>query len=299
MKQIMNIACLAIIGFTVSLWAVAGGETLLNDKEKLLEKAVRRTMMYSGGPSGEWIRSIIKDNNIPKDAYFVTLEKIAEEFIADTLVYTNYLGKPAVGFRRGLAVPTLINAIGSLGDPEFLPWLERLATEPEGFGIRTSAAEAYVKIAGVDAVPFVRKILSGTDDKYDIGCKRLVLKEFFGKISQSETAKDSQEKINAAYVMLIKQAQSIIYVGHADQIDRFLCEKLEGYRSSVQREKVIECFVNSENEIARTNFRKKQEELQKTPKAERIDLSKCFPSLMEMKAENETQTQETTSAEGE
>ena len=278
MKLISMTVCLAIIGCAISVRATTDNELSLEDQAKPLADFLKQTM-FEGGPSSIKAREIIRDNGIPKDSYVATIEKIAEESIADTVVFTNYQGKITKAFRRGLAVPSLINCIGSLGDPEFLPWLEKMATEPEGFGIRTRAAEAYVKIAGLDATPFVQKILSGSEEKYDIGCKRVVAKEFFEQVAKAEASKAPQAKIDAAYKMLIEQAQSVSYVGHADQIDRFLSERLEGYRSSTQRQRVVDRFINSTNEIARANFRKKQEELQKTPKAERTDLRTRFPDL--------------------
>ena len=294
MKLITMTACLAIIGCAISVRATTDNELSLETQAKPLADALRRAMRPMGGGPGsssEWIKSIIRDNGIPKDAYVATIEKIAEESIADTVVFTNYQGKITKAFRRGLAVPSLINCIGSLGDPEFLPWLEKMTTEPEGFGIRTRAAEAYVKIVGLDATPFVQKILSGSEEKYDIGCKRVVAKEFFEQVAKAEASKAPQSKIDAAYKMLIEQAQSVSYVGHADQIDRFLSERLEGYRASTQRQRVVDRFINSTNEFARANFRKKQEELQKTPKADHADLSKRFPGLAEVKLEDEQQTE--------
>ena len=300
MKLITMTACLAIIGCAISVRATTDNELSLETQAKPLADAMRRTMRpKAGGPSSEWIKSIIRDNGIPKDAYVATIEKIAEESIADTVVFTNYQGKATIGFRSGLAVPTLINCIGSLGDPEFLPWLEKQANESQWAGVRERASIAYVKIAGLDASPFVQKILTGSEEKYDFNCKYLVSKEFFEQIAKAESEKTPQKKIDTAYKMLVEQAQTVAYVGHADEIDKFLCERLQGYRASIQREKIVERFVDSENEIARANFGKKRDEIQKTPKAERTDLSKRFPGLAEVKLnlEDEKQTEAPSPAE--
>ena len=233
----------------------------------------------------------MKDNEISKEAYIVTLEEIANEILADTVVRTNKtLNLVATVPRYGWVVQAIVGNMGSRGDSEFLPWLEKQANESQWADVRERASIAYVKIAGLDAVPLVQKILSGSEEKYDISCKRVVAKEFFEQVAKAEASKAPQSKIDAAYKMLIEQAQSVSYVGHADQIDRFLSERLEGYRASTQRQRVVDRFINSTNEFARANFRKKQEELQKTPKAERTDLSKRFPGLVEVKLEDEKQT---------
>ena len=272
--------CLAIIGCAISVRATTDNELSLEDKAKPLADFLKQTM-FEGGPSSIKAREIIRDNKIPKDAYIATIEKIAEECIADTVVFTNYQGKITKAFRRGLAVPSLINCIGSLGDPEFLPWLEQQAVESQWSGIRESASIAYVKIAELDATPFVQRILTGSDEKYDFNCKYLVTKEFFEQIAKAKSEKTPQKKIDAAYVMLIELAQSVAYEGHADRIDRFLCEHLEGYRSSVQREEAVRRFIDSTNDLAKTDFIKKHSEVLRTPKAQRFDFRQRFTGLTE------------------
>lgn len=230
-------------------------------------------------PPNKWyvqaIPAFVASNGIPKEVYVATFEKVAEERIAKFGDSANKANKSAFG----VGVAVCLNSMGDIGEKGLLPWLEKTSDESEWPDVRTRAAVNYVKIAGLDAVPFVQKILSGSDEKYGFYCKHPVSKEFFDQIIRAEAAKAPQEKIDAAYEMLIDQAQTVPYVGHADEIDKFLCERLQGYRASVQRERVVERFVNSTNEIARANFRKKQDELQKTPKAERIDLSIRFPGL--------------------
>ena len=294
MKQTTMIAYLAILGSAISIWAATGGELSLDDKAKPLADAMRRTMRpKAGGPSSEWIKSIIRNNEIPKDAYVATIEKIAEESIADTFVYTNNQGKATIGFQSGLAVPTLINCIGSLGDPEFLPWLERQSNESQWAGVRERASISFVRIAGLDAVSVVQKILSGSEEKYDFYCKARVAKEFFEQIAKAESEKAPQKKIDAAYAMLVEQVLNEQNESIAWELDKRLAQHLPEYSASHQRNVVLSRFLQSPNETARTNFGKKRDELQKTPKAERTDLSKRFPGLAEVKLEDEKQTENT------
>ena len=185
-----------------------------------------------------------------------------------------------------------MNLLGETQDPSLLPYLEEKCNSPYD-EIREGAAESYVKNAGLDARPFVQKILSGNEAKYDFSCRYHVMREFFEQITKAEAEKVSQAKIDTAYKMLIELAQSVAYEGHADQVDGFLCEHLEGYRASVQREKAVSRFIESKNEIAKADFIKKNSEVLKTPKAERTDLSKRFPGLAEMKLEDEKQTENT------
>ena len=295
MKQRTILTLLMALLVTLALRANAVEKEVSVEKVKAFEL---RIVDISGSfGSGKSIREYAISNDIPHEVYIATVEKAAEGLMSETIVYTNDSGKVSLELRSGSQLCKLVNIMGNLGDREFLPWLEKQATESQWISVRERASIAYVKIAGLDAVPLVQKILSGSEEKYDIGCKRVVAKEFFEQVAKAEASKAPQAKIDAAYKMLIEQAQSVSYVGHADQIDRFLSERLEGYRASTQRQRVVDRFINSTNEFARANFRKKQEELQKTPKADHADLSKRFPGLAEVKLEDAKQTEAPSSAE--
>ena len=297
MKKTVTTICLALIGYASCIGATIDKEATSDNSATPLADYVRSFMCHPewrAGPSVEGIRKIVKDNEISKEAYIVTLEEIANEILADTVVRTNKtLNLVATVPRYGWIVQAIVGNMGSLGDSEFLPWLEKQANESQWAGVRQNAAVSYVKIAGLDATPFVQKILSGSEEKYDFNCKYLVTKEFFEQIAKAESEKTPQKKIDAAYIMLIELAQSVAYEGHADRIDRFLCEHLEEYRISVQREKAVTRFIASANEIAKADFIKKSSEVLKTPKAERTDLSKRFSGLVEVKLEDEQQTEAT------
>ena len=290
-----------MFGVAALLQASEASEKISEERIKEFEKQIRRIStprhinigdVPSGRTASAAILALVAQFEMPKEVYIAEVEKVADEF---TTVKTTTNGKMFLS--GGDSWYKLISAIGDLGEQDFLPWLEQKTEFGEWPGLRERAAVSYVKIAGLDATPFVQKILSGIEEKYDIGCKRVVAKEFFEQVAKAESEKAPQAKIDAAYKMLVEQAQTVAYVGHADEIDKFLCERLQGYRASIQREKIVERFVDSENEIARANFGKKRDEIQKTPKAERTDLSKRFPGLAEVKLEDEQQTEATSPAE--
>ena len=150
-----------------------------------------------------------------------------------------------------------------------------------------------MKNAGLDARPFVQKILSESEEKYGYNCKYYAFKEFFDQLAKAEAAKVTQGKIDAAYKMLVEQVLNEQNESIAWELDKCLAQHLPEYKASHQRNMVLSHFLQSPNEVARADFRKKQEELQKTPKAERTDLSKRFPGLAEVKLEDEKQTEAT------
>ena len=300
MKHTLMAAITIFISLSAILYAEnADGNANVDKKAEELAKLILSIPQYidpQPGNPNKWFETAIPEfaekNGIPKAVYVKIFEHVIDEDLA-------YFEKEAaknnnLGFYgdRGARAAGNIILMGKIGDPAFLPYLEKMS-ESFRMGTRTQASIAYVKIAGLDAVPFVRKILSEKDEKYDFHCKYLATKEFFEQIAKAESEKAPQKKIDAAYKMLVEQAQTVAYVGHADEIDKFLCERLQGYRASIQREKIVERFVDSENEIARANFGKKRDEIQKTPKAERTDLSNRFPGLAEVKLEDEKQTETT------
>ncbi len=237
------------------------------------------------------ILTIVEQEAIPRDVYVSTVTKVSEEFIADTFVYTNRSGKMVTGFRKGGGVTTLIDIIGFLDEPNFLPWLEHQAMESDLAFVRARSAIAYVRIAGLDAVPFVRKILSGSREKYDIGSKAQVCIAFFDQIVKATEDRVAQEKIDDAYRMLIEHAYQASHVSEVSPIDKHLCQLLPNYSNSIQRKAIISRFLLSTNETVRRNYTQKFNELQQAPRSERTDLSVRFPGLMVMQDENEEREQ--------
>ena len=283
-----------------------GGITLLHagdvvrlysdENVKTLENAIRSIEPPVSWPPNKWyVRAIpefVASNDIPKDVYVATFEKVAEERIALYSSATNRSSKSA--FSVGAALS--LNVMGDMGELGFLPFLAKHSESPVSL-VQTRAAVAYVKIAGLDATPFVHKILSGSREKYDFNCKYLATKEFFEKIAKAESEKAPQEKIDDAYKMLIEQAQTLAAGDGGWELDDMLCKKLPEYSTSHQRNRVIQQHQKSTNEITRTHFTQEMSKLSKIPKAERTDLSKRFPSLAEVKLEDEQQTEAPSPAE--
>jgi len=259
--------------------------------EDFLKRIATSPPLFGDPPKATRILNHVQERGMPKDLYIAAVEKVAEALIADTFIHTNYSGKTEIRFKWGLAPFNLVNYMGDLGDSEFLPWLEQQVTESERSGIRERAAISYVRIAGLDAVPFVRKILSGSDETYAFGCKAGVAKHFFDQIVRAESAKAPQDKIDAAYKMLVEQVQIERNEHIAWELDKRLSLHLPEYKTSIQRNRVLSNFLQTTNETARGLFTQRFNELQQAARAERTDLSVRFPGLMVMQNENEEREQ--------
>lgn len=281
---------MAAITIFLSLSAIlcaenASGNVNVDKKADELAKLILSIPKYIDPPPGnpnKWFETAIPEfaekNGIPKDVYVKTFERVIDEDLAH--FEREAMKNNNLGFYgdRGDRAASNLSLMGKIGDPAFLPYLEKMS-ESFRIGTRTQASIAYVKIAGLDAVPFVRKILTGSREKYDLNCKYLVIKELFDQLARAETAKASQEKMDAAYEMLIEHARYATHVSEVTPIDKMLCQQVPSYQSSIQRERILSRFVNSTNETVRGNYTRKFNELQKTPKVERIDLRTRFPGL--------------------
>ena len=295
MKQRTILTLLMALLVTLALRANAVEKEVSAEKVKAFEL---RIVDISGSfGSGKSIREYAISNDIPHEVYIATVEKAAEGLMSETIVYTNDSGKVSLELRSGSQLCKLVNIMGNLGDREFLPWLEKQATESQWISVRERASIAYVKIARLDAASLVEKVLTGSEKKYDFNCKYLVTKEFFEQIAKAESEKAPQAKIDAAYKMLIEQAQTLAAGDGGWELDDMLCKQLPEYSTSHQRNRVIQQHQKSTNEITRTHFTQEMTKLSKTPKAERTDLSKRFPGLAEVKLEDEQQTEATSPAE--
>lgn len=279
MNRTRIVTGLMLLGSVMSLHATDSEKINVDKTEKELTNYLRERTYYGVSPFllKKRIEGFVESNDIPKQTFLVTVKKTAEEFL---IIQTLPDGRKVTARGdNGVGGVTLIDVMGELGNPEFLEWLEKHSFDPEWSGVRLHAARAYVKIAGLDAVPFVKKILS-EEREDDFNCKYLTTKELFGQIEQAENkGGGQQEKIDVAFKMLVEQAQVIREMDGAWELDDMLCKALSSYQKSIQREQALSRFLNSANEISRGHFRQEHDKLQKTPKAERIDLRTRFPSL--------------------
>jgi hypothetical protein len=239
----------------------------------------------TGGGKPTALFAFARTNGIPDSVTF----DIATRFLAEAEAKVAATPVPEIRYsfddlNQAMYRAGMVTAIfGGSGNRDILPFLEEKSRSPYE-PVRRQAAIGYVKIAGIDATPFVDRILSGDDDFYGFNCKYLVAREFFAQIEQAEARKAPQEKIDAAYAMLIRQAQKIEYEGRAEQIDIFLCKQLPEYELSRQREIALARFLNSKYDRARRFFGEQHAKVLSVPATERTDLRTRFPSLAETTA---------------
>jgi len=154
------------------------------------------------------------------------------------------------------AASALMANIGQKGGREVLPFLTEKSFDPETHElIRSTAAEAYIKIADVEeCIAFMRKAFGVNDDR---GFWRFsVSRQFLAKIGAAFDADETSDAIKQrALLILLEYMQAPANPSEASKIDEFLAQKCEGYRQSWQRMDVAQRFLGGENEKVDKHYR--------------------------------------------
>jgi hypothetical protein len=129
----------------------------------------------------------------------------------------------------------------------------------------------------------MRKLFS--DNRENNGWWRYVVVEAFLQQLESAKSKAPKEKMDAAYAVLIEQAQDTNKATEADQIDQFLCQQLPEYSTSRQRHRMAKRFYNTGNDWVHNTFNPITETIDKLPEAKRTDMRQRFKQLPEPKEE--------------
>ena len=289
MNHTVIIAVALLLGIAAALHAGEFADAKVVDRYPAFDKSVLALCEPWHPPYGfvsnlpttaDGLRDLELARGMSRAVFVSSLESIAEDLMADTICRTNLQGRAILLIRREGTIQRLLNAMGRLGYLEFLPWLDTQSANSKWELVRTESALAYIRIAGLDATPFVERILSGDDDLYGFNCKYLVAREFFAQIEQAEARNAPQEKIDAAYMTLIKQVQTMNGYSTTWSVDKMLANQLPDYATSVQRESVLSRFLNVTNEIAKANFIRKHEEIVNLPEDRKTDLRTRFPGLV-------------------
>jgi len=178
------------------------------------------------------------------------------------------------------AASALMANIGQKGGREVLPFLTEKSFDPETHElIRSTAAEAYIKIADVEeCIAFMRKAFGVNDDR---GFWRFsVSRQFLAKIGAAFDADETSDAIKQrALLILLEYMQAPANPSEASKIDEFLAQKCDGYHQSWQRMDVAQRFLGGENEKVEKHYRLIHESVTQFPPEQRIDLRKRFPDL--------------------
>jgi polyhydroxyalkanoate synthesis regulator phasin len=157
----------------------------------------------------------------------------------------------------------VLGFLGRFEDRSALPLFEEMTGASNG-STRVYAVRAYIKVAGADSVPFLKKmlntVLSAPHERKDVFRK-------FGE--ELKKAKAGGKDLSEQYRFLLEAVTS----GREQHcmVDEILCEMLPNYRTSVQREVFADQLLKSGNEYQKGLARNMKDEMEKTPKEKRKD----------------------------
>jgi len=206
-----------------------------------------------------------KEHRIPVSNMVSVAQTVAEEGFAmlESGSITNKKDAAAVMRYCGI----LIGFMGYTKDPSALPYLELKSTSVND-DIRRTAANMIVNILGSNAIDFLRDFKKNKLYRGDL----YSLYESFGYKIRMEKASNPKAKVDDAYAFLLELIEEE-EGSTVKMLDRVLCETLEGYPASVQREKVADRMVKAGPEYSRPHFEAIKAEIEKTPTAKRKDFT--------------------------
>ena len=212
----------------------------------------------------ELIFTYARENGIPREAVIRTALSIAEEACAKF---------EAHGYKKEVVIEKLrcnsmLVFLGNSGDLSVLPFLEGKSKSTNDY-IRIDASLAYIRLSGVNAAPF---LLRAAAAKRHSEMDRYQMYRSFGDQISAAKGKDSKVKLDDAYQCLVRLVETEEMGGPAELLDKVLCDVLEGYATSVQRDKVARRFSISINEYYKNHFNKVKEEIEKVPSVNRANL---------------------------
>ncbi len=171
----------------------------------------------------------------------------------------------------------ILSFVAESGDRSLLPYLEKKSLDPETpKSIRSTAAEAYVKIADVEeSVNLLRKLY---DDRSFRESRYYYVSGLFLQKVKSEEKSLTDEVKRDICTHLLAIVQSADSPGDALDAEFFLRDFLPGYTNSKQRATLVR-YANTGNEYMTNNFNPIKAHFDAIPPRQRIDLRKRFPDL--------------------
>lgn len=243
------------------------------EKVETLEKSLRMVLARAGSEDAS-LRDMPFEIFFPKDApreiHVANVMKIANEFLEEADNRKTADRKAEEIATKDYSLLMLMNIMGDLRYGEFLSWLEQRAESPWG-SVRERAAINYVKIAGLDAVVFLRKFAVAHPDQ-----SSAAVEEFLNQVDLNTTL---EPKINSAYEFLLEFIQRTNSSEDARRVDTFLGRHITEYTNSLQRAEMARHFYNTRNLWILDKFNPIKERFDKLPFEQRVDLRHRFPSL--------------------
>ena len=164
----------------------------------------------------------------------------------------------------------MLGLLVAAGDLSSLPLIDEAHSTLNYPWVREASACAYIRLAGADSVPFIRRLMA--DNRYTGSSFSPVLSLYLKEFRKATGINDEP------LVFLCELAEKGENITHAAMADEELSKTLPGYSTSVQRLSTARRFAPkdaSAGTLPNHDFRKKfhdvKEEIEQIPESERKD----------------------------
>ncbi len=265
-SDLMKIATLNAMCILLAVICLAD-ETVKKDVAFFRGAVSSAAQGFNGDKEGtfEGVRNHAKNCNLTQEEAIAEMSALAREYRrnSEKTLQVRTLEEEARDYdaRRCLMILQLISCFG---DRSTLPLFEEMSAASNTW-IRLNGYIGYIKVAGVDSGPFIRKYFRTAPGPM---IEYTAIEEFGRQLKKAKNTSASKD-LSESYIFLLKEVQEGKCRG--DILDKVLCENLPAYSTSVQREKAAETLLKSENECLRGMGNSIKTEIEKTPKEKRKD----------------------------
>jgi|GEM_PF-1695928 len=162
----------------------------------------------------------------------------------------------------------LITFMSRTRDPSAIPYLEAKSASTT-YDIRITASRGLINILGTESVPFLRK---AEQDGFREKSEFYLLYKTLGGRLKAEIKEGAERDRSSAYEFLLGLADKEEASDTAKMLDQILCETLDGYAVSIQREQTAERMIRNGPDHSRPHFEGIKSEIERTPREKRIDV---------------------------
>ena len=268
MKRHMALVICAFVSLSASLAAVADVKKNVPGFRDLLVAYSKE--FYGESPSNlvSILQKQAKNTNFTQEEAIAEMSALAREYrrLSEETSLAKTQEEEARDYNARCCLRVL-QLISCFGDRCTLPLFDEMSAASNTW-IRLNGYVGYIKVSGVDSVPFLNKILM--DGLYTERDHCQIYDNFHRELMKIDNDKSS-EKFRKGLTFLLVSAQRDTMGNAANQLDKILCKLLPDYSISVQREQVATKFAKDGNEFYKNHFGKIRDEIEKTPTEKRKD----------------------------
>lgn len=254
--------------------ALAGTEFSKTDRLKQMIDAYSGDTGIDAEPSSVFL-NFAKENGIPQSEVYKIIEGLARTFFAEMQTAANSEAR----FLREVGLSKLLGFMGYTQNPSWLPFMDEIYAATTNEMVRYCVVSAKIDIQKADCIEFVeRAIQSGEIEQRQVDRIWEKMGEQYSRVNDND-----KRKISA---FLLRQMEKETGISNQKRLEDMLAVNCVEYRTSKQRKKYAERFLNSGHVFAHDLGKAMMKEIERVSPEQRADLSELL-----RKSADETKTE--------